>query len=173
MIDQKAFFSLSYGLYLVSSRYGAERAGCTVNTLAQVTAEPPKLAVALNKDNRTTEIVRRSGLFTGAVLSRSAPLKLIGVFGFRSSTEIDKFSGFQTAEDENGVPYVAEQIVARLSCKVTGELDLGTHILFLGEVTHAARLSEEEPMTYAHYHQVKKGLTPPKASSYQPPRKEG
>ena len=71
------------------------------------------------------------------------------------------------------MPYVAEQTVARFSCKVIDEVDLGTHILFVGEVLSAERLSDEEPMTYAYYHKVKKGVTPPKASSYQPKAVKG
>lgn len=169
MMDPTAFSSLSCGIYLISSKYEGERAGCTVNTLTQVTAEPAKLTVALRRDNRTTQIIRQSGLFTGVALVQSAPMALVGVFGFRSSGELDKFSGFRTEEDENGVPYVAEQVAARFSCKVANALDLGTHILFLGEVSHAVRLSEEAPMTYARYQTIKHGLTSPGASSRRPP----
>ena len=50
MIDLKAFFHMSYGLYLISSRDGDAVAGCTVNTLSQVTAEPVRMTVAVNKD---------------------------------------------------------------------------------------------------------------------------
>ena len=46
--------------------------------------------------------------------------------------------------------------------------DRGTHVLFVGEVEEAERLCAEAPMTYAYYHQVKGGKTPPKASSYLP-----
>ncbi|MFQ7399643.1 MAG: rubredoxin-like domain-containing protein, partial [Neglectibacter sp.] len=71
-------------------------------------------------------------------------------------------------EDENAVPYLTEQTVARYSCRVVGKLDAGTHMVFLGEVQEAQVLEEEDAMTYAYYHLVKKGLTPPKASSYRP-----
>lgn len=168
MIDLKAFFHMSYGLYLISSRDGDTVAGCTVNTLAQVTAEPVRMTVAVNKDNYTAEVIRRSGLFTGVALAQSATMELIGAFGFHSSRDYDKFGPFRTAEDENGVPYVAEQTVARFSCKVIDQVDLGTHILFVGEVLSAERLGDGEPMTYAYYHKVKNGVTPPKASTYQP-----
>lgn len=169
MIDLKAFFPLSYGLYLVSARDGDTVAGCTVNTLAQVTAVPARMTVAVHKDNFTTSVIRKSGFFTGVALAQTASMELIGAFGFRSSRDGNKFEGYETRTDENGVPYVAEQTVSRLSCKVISELDLGTHVLFLGEVTGAECLAASEPMTYAYYHKVKNGVTPPKASSYQPP----
>lgn len=173
MIDPKAFFSMNYGLYLVSSAFDGKASGCTVNTLSQVTAIPNRLTVAVNKDNYTTEIIEKSGYFTGVALAQDATMELIGAFGFKSGRDTDKFAPFRTAIDENGVPYVTEQVVSRFSCKVIGKLDVGTHILFLGEVTAAETVAQGEPMTYAYYHKVRNGVTPPKASSYQPPAAKG
>lgn len=173
MIDQKAFFSMSYGLYLLSSRAGDAVSGCVVNTLSQVTAEPLQMTVAVHKENYTTGVIRKSGLFTAVALTQEASMELIGAFGFHCSRDKNKFEGFETREDENGIPYVCRQTAARFSCRVRGELDLGTHVLFLGEVLAAEPLEAVPPMTYAHYHQVKKGATPPKASSYQPPKAQG
>ena len=87
-------------------------------------------------------------------------------FGFHSSADTDKFSGFTTETSEQGIPYVAEQVCARFSVKVEQEIDLGSHVLFIGSVADAASLGGEEPMTYAYYHQVKGGKTPPKAPSF-------
>lgn len=95
-------------------------------------------------------------------------MELIGTFGFRSSKDLDKFATCETAFDASGMPYVAEQACARFSARVVQEVDLGTHVLFVGEVEEAERLCAEAPMTYAYYHQVKGGKTPPKASSYLP-----
>lgn len=167
-MDLQAFFKMSYGLYVVSSSDGKNRSGCIVNTLTQVTAEPPKLMVAVNKNNFTTDIIRKSGYFTGIALGEGTDMLQIGRFGFKSGRDFDKFEGIAYAEDENGIPYPTEHAVARYSCKVVQELDIGTHILFIGEVTEAEKLLEEAPMTYAYYHQVKKGKTPKNASSYQP-----
>jgi hypothetical protein len=38
--------------------------------------------------------------------------------------------------------------------------------MFIGKVADAEKLSDAEPLTYAYYHSVLKGKTPPKASSY-------
>ncbi len=173
MIDPKAFFNMSYGLYLISSTFNGKSAGCTVNTLTQVTAIPERMTVAVHKDNYTTELIEKSGYFTGVVLAQDATMELIGGFGFKSSRDTDKFAPFRTAVDENGVSYVSEQVLSRFSCKVIDKVDIGTHILFVGEVVSAERLADGEPMTYAYYHKVKNGVTPPKASSYQPPTVKG
>ena len=94
-------------------------------------------------------------------------MELIGTFGFRSSTELDKFAQHASSRDAAGMPYVAEACCAWFSAKVTGELDLGTHVLFIGEVEESQKVEgAAPPMTYSFYHQVKGGKTPPKASSY-------
>ena len=138
-----------------------------VNTVTQVTAEPAKLMVAINKENATTDAVLASGRFEAAVLCETAPMELIGTFGFKTSREVDKFAPFQTARDAHGVPYVTQDVAARFGCKVVDTLDAGTHMLIIGLVEEAEVLNTAAPMTYAYYHRVKNGLTPPKASSYQ------
>ena len=111
--------------------------------------------------------VRQAGRFTASCLSERADMQLIGTFGFHTSTKLDKFAQHASARDEAGMPYVAEQCCAWFSAKVVSELDLGTHVLFVGEVQECAKVADAAaPMTYAFYHQVKGGKTPPKASSY-------
>lgn len=94
-------------------------------------------------------------------------MDLIGAFGFRSSREFDKFATCAHELDAAEIPYVTSQGVARFSVRVEQVIDVGTHLLFVGEVEEAACLADAEPMTYAYYHTVLRGKTPPKASSYQ------
>ena len=169
MIDKKAFRSLSYGLYVVGAAANGVRAGCVVNTFAQVTSAPAQVSVAINKENATTGVIRAAGRFTAVALDEETPMELIGTFGFHTSADTDKFGAWQSAQDEAGMPYLAEHAAARFSAKVVSELDLGTHVLFVGEVTEAEPAGGAAPMTYAYYHQVKGGKTPPKASSYEGP----
>ena len=166
-MDIQAFFKLSYGVYVVSARSGEKKYGCIVNTLQQVTAEPPMLSVAVNKNSVTAKAILDSGRFCGTVLTETADLHLIGTFGFKNSEAVDKFAAFSTKEDENNIPYLTEHAAARYSCEVAGTLDLGTHILIIGKVTEAEILSDEPVMTYDYYHRVVKGGTPPTAPSYK------
>lgn len=167
MIDTKAFRSLSYGLYIITAKDGQKAAGCVVNTFNQVTSKPARVSVAVNKENFTTGVILASGRFEAAVLAQDAPLELIGRFGFKTSAEIDKFAETQHELDAAGVPYVTEHVVAHFGARVISSVDVGTHMLIVGEVEESAVLSDAEPMTYAYYHQVKGGKTPPKASSYE------
>lgn len=171
-MDPKALFKLSYGLYILSSRSEERDCGCIINTLTQVTAEPPRLSVAVNKQNFTAGAIARSGVFTAVALAEQADMELIGAFGFQSSAQADKFKGFPIARDENGVAYVTRSAAARFSCRVVGSLDVGTHLIFVGELTGAEVLSQDPVMTYAYYHAVVKGGTPKNAPSYQEPEKQ-
>ena len=167
MFDKQAFHSLSYGMYVIGTRCDGRDYGCVANTFAEVTSSPLQVSVALNKENATTAAVRQAGRFTASCLSEQADMQLIGTFGFHTSTELDKFARHASARDEAGMPYVAEQCCAWFSARVVSELDLGTHVLFVGEVQECAKVADAAaPMTYAFYHQVKGGKTPPKASSY-------
>lgn len=147
MIDQTAFFSLSYGLYIVGATDGERRAACVANTFQQVTSSPLQVSVALNKENATTDVILDSGRFTVSCLAQDATMELIGTFGFRCSTDLDKFASCETGVDAAGVPFVAEQCVARFSVRVVQAVNLGTHILYIGEVEEAEKLCAGDPMT--------------------------
>ena len=168
MMDRKAFRALSSGLYLITSHIGERKVGCVVNTFLQVASEPPTVTVALNKENATTEAVRETGRYAATVLSQDAPLELIGTFGFHTSADTDKFATCDYAIDEADIPYVKAHGLARFSVRVTETIDVGTHYLFVGVVEESEVLAEGEPLTYAYYHAVKGGKTPPKAASYNP-----
>ena len=90
----------------------------------------------------------------------------IGRFGFRTSTDFDKFGGIECRETVLGDPYTPACAACVVACEVVQTLDVGTHVIFVGEVKDAEGLSDAEPLTYAYYHAVLKGKTPPKASSY-------
>ncbi len=167
MIDKKAFRSVSYGLYIVTAQHDGMHAGCVVNTFTQVTSNVAQASIAINKENTTTRVILESGMFEVSVLAESAPMELIGQFGFKTSTDLDKYDGVFMSTSNAGVSYVAEHAVAHFGLKVIKTLDLGTHMLVVGEVVESSVLSEEPSMTYAYYRQVKGGKTPAKASSFE------
>lgn len=169
-MDNRAFFQLSYGVYIVSAASGDALNGCVINTACQVTSAPARLSVTVNKDNLTCQMIRESGAFAVHALTEGASLPFIGRFGFQSGRDIRKFAGLEVTLDANGCPCLLDspEVGAVISCKSIDSVDVGTHILFVGEVTDAVVTGYAPPMTYAHYHQVKKGVTPPKSSAYQP-----
>lgn len=169
LVDLKALNFCSYGLYIVSSKKGDRLNGQIVNTVFQVTAEPPTVAVSVNRDNLTHEFISESKVFSASILSTDAPMTLIGNWGFKSGRDIDKFEGTKYKIGESGAPIVLDHTIAYIEAQVEKSLDVGTHTIFVGKVVDCAVVSEGEPMTYAYYHQVKKGRTPKKAATYQAP----
>jgi flavin reductase (DIM6/NTAB) family NADH-FMN oxidoreductase RutF len=136
-----------------------------------VTVSPVQVAVTINTEKQPPRPFLAAGKSSATGRAESASMELIGRFGFQCSRDVDKFAGFAWARDINGVPYVTEQCAARFACTVVNEVDLGTHILFVARVDDWAVLDDVPQMTYDYYHAVKKGLTPPKASSYRRPKK--
>lgn len=167
MMDEKALYKLTYGLYVVSAAAGEMRGGCIVNTLLQVTAEPPRLCVTVNEENYTAQLIREKGSFAAVALDQRADLTTMGRFGFRCGRDFDKFDSIAFAEDENGNPYPLDAVCARFSCQVEHTMDFGTHLMFIGTVEEAEILGEHLPLTYTYYREVIKGKTPKNAPSFQ------
>ena len=165
-MDTKVFRKISYGVYIVTSREGDRINGQTANTVMQVCSTPPLVAIAINKENLTHEFIKKSRVYAVSILAQDAPLSLIGRFGFKSGREIDKFDGIAFRSGANGCPIITEHAVGHIEATVTEELDAGTHTIFIGEVTEGQLLNDEEPMTYAYYHEVRKGTTPKTAPTY-------
>lgn len=166
-MNLQSFFKMSYGLYVISATNDGKNYGCIVNTLTQVTAEPPMLCVAINKNSVTTKAILESGKFCGVALTQGADMNLIGTFGFKNSEAVDKFSLYPHEVDENGIPYLTVHTAARYSCQVVDTMDLDTHYLIVGKVLEAQTIGDEPVMTYDYYHRVIKGGTPPTAPSYK------
>jgi len=156
----------------VSSRKGDRFNGQIANTVIQVTSEPPTVAVCINKQNLTHEFITQSKAFTASMLAQDTPLSFIGHFGFKSGRELDKFKDVNYRLGESKAPIVLDHTLAYLEAKVINQVDVGTHTIFIGELVGADVLKEGEPMTYAYYHQVKRGTTPKTAPSYIEERKE-
>ncbi|MGQ9545738.1 MAG: flavin reductase family protein [Dehalococcoidia bacterium] len=165
-MNLKALYSLSYGLYVIGSRKGDRFNGQIANTVFQVTSEPPTIAVCINKQNLTHEFISQSKALTASMLSKDTPLSFIGHFGFKSGRDVDKLKDVNYKLGETKAPIILDHSVAYLEARVIDQVDVGTHTIFIGEVVGADVLSEREPMTYAYYHQVKRGTTPKTAPSY-------
>jgi len=169
-MNSKAYYKLTYGLYIISSKSGDKMNGYIANTAFQVTASPPQIAISCHKDNLSSSIIKESGLFAISVLKQDVAAALIGTFGFKSGKNIEKFEEVKYTTGVTGVPIVTEDCVAWFECKVVQTIDVGSHMLFIGEVVDNDLLDEDqEPLTYAWYQTVKKGKAHKNAPTYQKP----
>ncbi|MDD2955369.1 MAG: flavin reductase [Oscillospiraceae bacterium] len=151
-MDSKAMFKLSYGLFVLSAQENGKDNGCIVNTVQQVTDSPLRVSVAVNKQNLTHDMILSTGLFCVSILDESAPFSIFQRFGFQSGRSADKFEGIEARRAENGLLYLPQHCAAFLCGKVLQTVDLGSHTLFIAEVTEGELLSDIPAATYAYYH---------------------
>jgi rubrerythrin len=145
-------FNIQYGLFVITTKDGDRDNGCISNTVAQVTAQPNRISVALNKGNFTTELIQRSKRFTASILSERADFELFKHFGFQSGRDVNKFADFSDCRRvSNGTFAITRGTNAFLSADVEQAIDLGTHMLFIGLVTEMETLSDVPSATYNYY----------------------
>lgn len=151
-MDKKAMYKLSYGLFVLTAREAEKDNGCIVNTAIQVSSEPNRLSVCVNKVNYTHGMIERTGKFTVSVLSRNAQFELFQHFGFQSGRNADKFETFaKCARGSNSIYYITEGTNAYISVNVSETVDLGSHTMFIGEITDMALFNDDQSVTYEYY----------------------
>ena len=165
MIDNKVIFNISYGLFVLVARQDDKDNACIINVAQQVTSDPLQLAICVNKQNLTHDMVLSTLKFNLCPLSEEATMKPFQYFGFQSGKTVDKFAECETElRTENGLRYLPKYINSVISCVVTKSIDLGTHTLFVARVMEAKVLSDSPSITYNYYQQHIK----PKPASSSP-----
>lgn len=151
-MDNKALYKLSYGLFVLTAREAEKDNGCIINTAIQAASVPNRLCICVNKENFTHDMIKRTGKFTVSVLSQDAGFEVFRHFGFQSGRDTDKFGSFkQCARGANGIYYITEGTNAYISVTVQKTEDLGSHTMFIGEVTAMEVLSDSPSVTYEYY----------------------
>lgn len=152
-MNNAAMFQLTYGLFVLTAKDDEKDNGCIINTVQQVTNTPNRISIAVNKNNYTHDMIIKTGEFNVSILSEEVPFDIFKHFGFRSGRDTDKFAGFETFDrSDNGIAYLNQYANAYLSGKVAETVDLGTHTLFIADVTDGEVLSSVPSVTYAYYH---------------------
>ncbi len=168
--NNQTFFKMTYGLYVVSSRHEEKLNGYISNAVFQVTAEPAQFAICCSKDNFTAELINQSKVLSISVLKKDAAPGLIGLFGYKSGKDVDKFASAKYITGSTGAPILTEDSLAWFECRVTQTVDVGTHLLFTADIIDNALIdSEGEPLTYSYYRDVRKGKAPKNAPTYMKP----
>ena len=164
MIDNKAIFNISYGLFVLVARQGEKDNACIINVAQQVTSDPLQLMICVNKQNLTHDMVLRTLKFNLCPLSEEVTMKPFQHFGFQSGKNVDKFAECETEfRTDNGLRYLPKYINSVISCVVTKSIDLGTHTMFIARVMEAKVLNDSPSITYAYYQQHIKPKPEPKA----------
>lgn len=154
MIDLNSLYRFTYGMFVLSARTkDGKDVGCIVNTAQQVTNEPNRICVSVNKQNYTHDIIVESGVFNLSILSIDADFEVFKRFGFVSSRDVDKFTDSEKQNrSANGLVYLPGEVCcAVVSGQVVASYDLGTHTMFIADITEARKVPGAPPMNYEDY----------------------
>jgi len=167
MLDLQSLFKLSYGMCILSSVKDGKYNGCIVNTVFQITPEPPTLAVSVNRGCLTHEYISVSRVLAVSILGERTPMDFIGGFGFRSGRDIDKFEAIRYRVGQLGAPIVLDNTAGYIEAEVVKSIEVETHTLFIAKIAACEMLDEAAcSMTYAYYRDIKHGRTPKSAATY-------
>lgn len=151
-MDNKALYKLTYGLFLLTANENGKDNGCIINTAIQVANEPTRISITVLKGNKTHDMIANTGIFNISSITTEAYFELFQHFGMQSGRDVDKFAGWvYIARSANGLYYMTKAANMYMSAKVTQTVDLGSHTMFIAEVTDAEVLSQDESCTYAYY----------------------
>ena len=153
-MNNEAMYKIGYGLYVLTAKIaGGKDNGCIINTAMQVTTTPNRISICVNKANYTHDIIHETGEFNISILSEKADFSIFKHFGFQTGRAKDKFADFKDAvRSNNGLFVITKGTNAFISGKVVQEVDLGTHTMFIADVTDGGVLNQDPSATYSYYH---------------------
>ena len=147
---REALYRISYGLYIITAQAEGRDNGQCANTCFQITSDPARLAIGINKNNFTHELIQKSGKFGVSVLNQTGQ-DYARRFGYKSGRDVDKFEGLTAIHrGESGV-LLLDDVLVTMQATVLSQMDAGTHTLFLADVINGEILQDGDPMTYAFF----------------------
>jgi flavin reductase (DIM6/NTAB) family NADH-FMN oxidoreductase RutF len=142
------FHRLTLGVYVVGVADKQRQDAFTAAWIMQVSFEPLLLAVSINPDNASYELLHASGGFTVNVL-KQGQLELARRFGTKSGREENKLAGMRARRGRTGAP-ILDEALAYFDCELTSRSRAGDHELVLGRVLAGEILDRQAvPLTYA------------------------
>jgi flavin reductase (DIM6/NTAB) family NADH-FMN oxidoreductase RutF len=143
-LRRRVLWTMPSGLYVVGSRDGDRRNAMTLNWATQVSFDPKLVAISVERDAFTHELIEAGRVFSVCIIDRED--RAI-VRKFTKPVEVDAsartLNGFPYRDGTTGAPILA-QAVAYVECEVRQAIDVGGHTLFIGEVVDAAFAKAED-----------------------------
>ncbi len=145
-------YNISYGLYVLTTFDGKKNNGCILNSVNQVSSNPDRLMISINKKNYTANTLKETKVCNLCVLNKHTPFTLIKRFGFSSGKDVDKFEDFKDYQiAKNNLTYLTKYTNCYISLKVIETIDLGSHFGFILEIEEMKQISNEDSLTYKFY----------------------
>ncbi len=145
-IKKKVLRLFTYGLYAVTSRHGEQQSAMTANWLGQVSFEPPMVAVAVENDSHSHQVITASQAFAINVYE-SGQRAQAGSLGRTFAKHPDKVTEPASQPGPATGSPLLELALGWVECRVTGSIPTGDHTLFIAEVVEAGLNREGTPLT--------------------------
>ena len=141
-LRRRVMWSMPSGLFVVGSRAGERRNAMTLSWATQASSAPKLIAIGVEKEALTHELITEGGVFCLNVVDRE-DRAIVRKFTKPVDVDAGTLNGFPYHDGPTGAP-VLDQAVAWLDCRVHQSVDLGSHTLFLGEVVDAGFQKPED-----------------------------
>jgi flavin reductase (DIM6/NTAB) family NADH-FMN oxidoreductase RutF len=142
------FRRITLGVYVIGTAAGNRRDAFTAAWLMQVSFDPLMLALSVNPQNASRELLHAGGGFTVSVLHEGQQ-DLARHFGLSSGRERDKLEGIAWRPGRGGAPVLWDAL-AWFECELAGTVPAGDHEVVLGRVRGGGLVAPAaRPLTYA------------------------
>lgn len=141
-LRRRVLWSMPSGLYVVGSRAGERRNGMTLNWASQVSFDPKLLAISVEKEAFTHELISEGGVFALNLISRE-DRAIVRKFTKPVDVQGNTLNEFPFHDGRTGAP-VLDLAVAYIECEVRQSVDVGGHTLFIGEIVNAGFQQAED-----------------------------
>jgi flavin reductase (DIM6/NTAB) family NADH-FMN oxidoreductase RutF len=138
LLRRRALWKMPSGLYLIGSRAGERRNLMTANWVTQVSREPKLLAVSVEREALTHDLIESGRAFAVSILRRT-DRELVRKFVKPVEVTLDGavLNGMPTENAPSSGAPVLTSAVGYLDCRLERSVELGSHTLFLGEIVGA------------------------------------
>lgn len=138
---------LAAAVNIVTTVHDGHRSGMTATAVVSLTAEPPQLAVAVNRSNASYAAFSASGIFAVNVLPHDHPDLAATFSGATGVKGEDRFATGSWERLETGAPILRDS-VASFDCRIIQTVEFSSHVLFVGLVEAIRVIPATSPLLY-------------------------
>jgi flavin reductase (DIM6/NTAB) family NADH-FMN oxidoreductase RutF len=120
---------LDYPMFVVTTVFDQQRAGCLVGFATQASIEPGRFLVGLSTKNHTYTVAQDAEYLAVHVLG-SHDVATAGLFGAQTGDEVDKFARCSWHAGPYGLP-ILDTAAAWFVARILSRTPLGDHVAYL------------------------------------------
>ncbi len=139
-----ALNQLGYGLYVIGSRAGDEHNGMTANWVTQISFDPPLVAIAIQNDAKTKQLIEKSKVFSINIIAAGGKALLTRFIKHQRRVG-NKLGDDEIEDGVTGAP-ILKAALSFIECRVVSQATHGDHTLFIGEVVNVGVHREGNPI---------------------------